>query len=60
MAKSNNRNISSKRLRKIEHIKSLRGQEGWSNAKIRRKAIHFMKMDGDDLVTAFEGKLYDE
>jgi len=46
--------ISKKRQRKIDHIRELR-RKGEKKTRIRNKAIHHMKMSGEDIVAAFDG-----
>jgi hypothetical protein len=48
--------LTEKRLRKIEHLKQYKAQNG--KAKARQKAIHFMKMSSEDIQAAFEGSIY--
>lgn len=47
---------TAKRLRKIEHLREFKAQNGKSKA--RDKALHFMKMPPEDIQEAFEGSIY--
>jgi hypothetical protein len=46
--------LGKKRKRKIEHVRSLLGKDGWSAARVRHYAIHGMKMYGSDVTEAFK------
>lgn len=48
--------LTAKRQRKIEHLREYRAQNG--KAKARDKALHFMKMDPEDIQLAFDGSIY--
>jgi hypothetical protein len=45
--------VGRKRERKIAHVTRLLDR-GVPKTQVREKAIHFMKMSGDDIVAAFQ------
>lgn len=51
--------IGKKRQAKIDHVQALINR-GESKARIRQKALMFMKMDVDDLARAFAGESFFE
>lgn len=50
--------VSKSRQRKIDHIRSLSGKEGWPKPRIRDKGLHHMKMKSEDLQIALDGTIY--
>lgn len=47
--------IGKRRQRKIEHVRSLFGKDGWSKGRVLQYAIHGMNMAGNDIVEAMQG-----